>query len=451
MLRVPVMSQSRLLNLMQRFPLLKMCPPSHAVKNARLSSRVKAMNWLLPGGSLKDAYSEVQLEGEGTYECSVTGLVFEVSGRVLIRYSVLSWSKFGMFLRDSWRFAGPIFNVDCVNSPSSILTSIQFPHSLCLADPDSEMTFSVLHMKDSCPVIEPSVDHSGSHVKWRVSSLSPVGPIVQSSKPVEHHGVVLVYKELALNNSYSFRIYLATNNSSDIKDIGKEVRCANKRYLKVEKPPTCKLDESRYRLMSEPEGDISPADLPFTLAVTKLKGYFEVFFEQPPPFKVSLVETESDQTVWSATIREGDCVDSTVEKPRKRTDNRKRSTSTSEEELPKKRRRCADESGDDGVGTVQVPDVSSKQLMQVAKRLGKEWKQVAIGCLDLSSKELDDIQASEEDVIMQRFKALERWKTGRPNGQATVTHLLMSLQELDDLPNEVLKTLQDMIDNKAAE
>ncbi|XP_023869958.1 uncharacterized protein [Salvelinus sp. IW2-2015] len=57
-LRVPVMSQSRLLNLMQRIPLLKMCPPSHAVKNARLSSGVKAMNWLLPGGSLKDAYSE---------------------------------------------------------------------------------------------------------------------------------------------------------------------------------------------------------------------------------------------------------------------------------------------------------------------------------------------------------------------------------------------------------
>ncbi|XP_041733766.1 uncharacterized protein LOC121567647 isoform X2 [Coregonus clupeaformis] len=391
---------------------------------------------------------QVQLEGEGTYECSVTGLVFEVSERVLIRYSVLSWSKFGMFLRDSWRFAGPIFNVDCVNSPSSILTSIQFPHSLCLADPDSEMTFSVLHMKDSCPVIEPSVDHSGSHVKWRVSSLSPVGPIVQSSKPVEHHGVVLVYKELALNNSYSFRIYLATNNSSDIKDIGKEVRCSKRRYLKVEKPPTCKLDERRYRLMSEPEGDISPADLLFTLAVTKLKGYFEAFFEQPPPFKLSLIETESDQTVWSATIREGDCVDNAVEKPRKRTASRKRSTSTSEEEMTNKRPRSVDES--DGVLTVQVPDVSSKQLMQVAKRLGKEWKQVAIGCLDLSSKELDDIQASEEDVIMQRFKALERWKTGRPKGQATVAHLLMSLQELDDLPNEVYQTLQDMMDNKAA-
>ncbi|KAM9441953.1 uncharacterized protein ACWYII_014239 isoform 2-T2 [Salvelinus alpinus] len=428
--------------------LAKDVPPKPCCEKCKAVQRSQG-NELVTPRKISKGRLQVQLEGEGTYECSVTGLVFEVSERVLIRYSVLSWSKFGMFLRDSWRFAGPIFNVDCVNSPSSILTSIQFPHFLCLADPDSEMTFSVLHMKDSCPVIEPSVDHSGSHVKWRVSSLSPVGPIVQSSKSVEHHGVVLVFKELALNNSYSFRIYLATNNSSDIKDIGKEVRCANKRYLKVEKPPTCKLDERRYRLMSEPEGDISPADLPFTLAVTKLKGYFEVFFEQPPPFKISLVETESDQTVWSATIREGDCVDNTVEKPRKLTDNRKRSTSTSEEELPKKRRRCADES--DGVRTVQVPDVSSKQLMQVAKRQGKEWKQVAIGCLDLSSKELDDIQASEEDVIMQRFKALERWKTGRSNGQATVTHLLMSLQELDDLPNEVLKTLQDMMDNKAAQ
>ncbi|KAJ7984031.1 hypothetical protein DPEC_G00367590, partial [Dallia pectoralis] len=385
---------------------------------------------------------QVQLEGEGTYECSVTGLVFEVSERVLIRYSVLSWSKFGMFLKDSWRFAGPIFNVDCVNSPSSVLTSIQFPHSLCLAEPDSEMSFSVLHMKGCHPVIEPSADHSGSHVKWHVSSLSPVGPIVQSKQPVEHHGVVLVYKERTGSNSYSFRIYLATNSSSDIKDIWKEVRCSKRSYLKVEKPPTCKLDERRYRLTSEPEGDISPADLQFTLAVTKLKGYFEAFFEQPPPFKLSLVETETDQSVWSATIREGDCVDNAEEKSRKQIKARKRSYSTSEEETRKKKPRWEDVS--DGVRT----ELSPKQLMQVAKSLGKEWKQVSIICLGLTLKHVEDIQASEDDVLMQRFKVLERWKADRPKGQATAVHLLHCLQELDDLPNEVSQTLQDMMDSK---
>lgn len=81
------------------------------------------------------------------------------------------------------------------------------------------MTFSVLHIKDNRPLIEPTVDHSGSHVKWNVTSLSPVGPIIQTSQSVGHHGVVLVYKQLGgdNNNNYSFHVYLATNNASDIK------------------------------------------------------------------------------------------------------------------------------------------------------------------------------------------------------------------------------------------
>uniref|UniRef100_A0A667YE67 Si:dkeyp-97b10.3 n=1 Tax=Myripristis murdjan TaxID=586833 RepID=A0A667YE67_9TELE len=388
----------------------------------------------------------VQLEGEGTFECSVTGLVFEVSEPVLIRYSVLSWSKFGMFLRDSWKFAGPIFNVDTVNKDASVLKSIQFPHSLCLADPDNEMTFSVLHIKNNRPVIEPTADHSGSHVKWCVSSLSPVGPIVQTSQSVEHHGVVLVYKMLGNNDdnsSYSFRIYLATNNSSDIKDIAKELRTSKRRYMKIEKPPTCKLYERSYRLLSEPEGEIGPEDLTFTLAVTKLKGYFEALFEQPPPFKLSLIETDTDQIVWSATIREGDCLDNTVEKPRKRTDSRKRSSSASEEETASKRARWQDES--DGVKTVLSPgqDITEKQLLQVAKRLGKEWKQVAI-YLDLTSRDLEDIQATEKDVTMQKLKMLVEWKNRKQQGEATALNLCKSLEDLEDLPNEVYQILKDM-------
>lgn len=81
------------------------------------------------------------------------------------------------------------------------------------------MTFSVLHIKNNRSLIEPTVDHSGSHVKWNVTSLSPVGPIIQTSQSVEHHGVVLVYKQQGSDNnsSNSFHIYLATNSSSDIK------------------------------------------------------------------------------------------------------------------------------------------------------------------------------------------------------------------------------------------
>ena len=75
----------------------------------------------------------LKLAGEGTYECTVTGLVFDVSEQVRLEYSVLSWSKYGTFLADSWKFAGPIFNVDAVEKDASVIKSIQFPHSLCLA------------------------------------------------------------------------------------------------------------------------------------------------------------------------------------------------------------------------------------------------------------------------------------------------------------------------------
>ncbi|CAJ1065329.1 uncharacterized protein si:dkeyp-97b10.3 isoform X2 [Xyrichtys novacula] len=394
---------------------------------------------------------QVQLEGEGTYECSVTGLVFEASERVLLRYSVLSWSKFGAFLRDSWKFAGPIFNVDTVDKEASVLKSIQFPHSVCLADPENEMTFSVLHIKDNRPLIEPTVDHSGSHVKWNVSSLSPVGPIIQTTQSVEHHGVVLVYKQLGNdNNHYSFHIYLATNSASDIKDIRKQVQGYKNRYIRIEKPPTCKLDEGTYRLVSEPEGEIKPEDLKFTLAVTKMKGYFEAFFDQPPPFKLNLVEINTDEIVWSATIREGDCVDNTEKIPRKRANSRRRSSSPSEEEETVcKRPRWQDES--DGLKTAMThsQDMSEKQLLQVAKRLGKEWKQVAI-FLDLNFRELDDIQAVEKDVTMQKLKMLVEWKSKRRPGEATAHHLWKSVQDLDDLPNEVHQTLRDMMDNRTA-
>lgn len=85
--------------------------------------------------------------------------------------------------------------------------------------------------------------------------------------------------------------------------------------------------------------------------------------------------------------------------------------------------------------------MSEKQLLLVAKRLGKEWKQVAI-YLGLNSKDLDEIQASEKDVTMQKLKMLVKWKSGRLLGEATAYHMWESVEELDDLPVEVRQTLQ---------
>ncbi|MGH0163121.1 UNVERIFIED_CONTAM: hypothetical protein FKN15_044640, partial [Acipenser sinensis] len=180
------------------------------------------------------------LDNEGSYQCSVTGLMFEVSDKVKITYATLSWSKYGTYLKEPWKFIGPIFDVKC---DPNILKAIHFPHSLCLGDHESDMKFGVLHIKDNAPVIESSSDHSTSHIKWNVTSLSPVGPIVQTSQHTEHHGVVLVYKVLDSHPSASFRAYLATNNNSDIKVFGKEWKQLGISYLNISKNDIDQIQE----------------------------------------------------------------------------------------------------------------------------------------------------------------------------------------------------------------
>ncbi|XP_066565452.1 NACHT, LRR and PYD domains-containing protein 1b allele 5 isoform X2 [Amia ocellicauda] len=389
----------------------------------------------------------LMLEDEGSYECSITGLVFEVSGKVHIKYSTLSWSKYGVYLKDSWKFAGPIFDVDC---DPTILKAIQFPHSLCLADEQGDMTFGLLHIKNNAPVIEPSADHCGTHITWNVTTLSPVGPIVQTSQPVEHHGVVLIYKVLDHHISSSFRVYLATNNHSDIKDIQKEVKHSKKKYIKMEKPPTCvKLleEKKQYKLVSEPEADITPEGIQFILAAVKFKAYFEVYYEQPPPFKLSLIEADSEKTVWSATLRECDCEEVNLKAiPSKSQPGNKRrsSSSASEEEHPSKKPRWMDSS--DGPKTVKSPAVTDQQLLMLAKCMGKEWKQLGILYLNLSKKDIDQSQAKDEDLTIQKFIMLDEWRK-RAKNNATL-ELLHQILNGEDVPHEVRDVLENMLNSQ---
>lgn len=187
----------------------------------------------------------LKVDTEGVYECTETGLIFEVNRKVDIKYCILSWSKYADLVVKPWAVGGPMFDVKC---DPACLTSIQFPHSLCLgrkylfakmlmmvclcATPvtpgplmylhvltghDANMTFKVLHVKNSEASLECTVDHSATHVKWHVSSLSPVGPVIQSEETLYHHGAVILYKVIDQNPSLSFRVYIATNNESFIK------------------------------------------------------------------------------------------------------------------------------------------------------------------------------------------------------------------------------------------
>lgn len=88
------------------------------------------------------------------------------------------------------------------------------------ADHGAGVAFKVLHVKGGGAAIEPSAEFSASHVKWVVSSLSPVGPLIQSREPLQYHGAVILYKAIDEHPSLSFWVFVAANNSSVIKVAG---------------------------------------------------------------------------------------------------------------------------------------------------------------------------------------------------------------------------------------
>ncbi|XP_066110525.1 caspase recruitment domain-containing protein 8-like [Saccopteryx bilineata] len=377
----------------------------------------------------------LKLDTEGVYECSETGLIFEVNRRVDIKYCILSWSKYADLVVKPWAVGGPLFDVKC--DPTS-LTSIQFPHSLCLGRHDADMTFRVLHIKSSGASLECTVDHSATHVKWHMSSLSPMGPVIQSEEMLYHHGAVILYKVVDNNPSLLFRVYIATNNDSFIKDISKSVKHSLKKFMKIDKPPVCQKllqNGKKYRLVSEPEADITPEEFEFLDgSLLKLKSYIEVYLESPVEFKLVLVEMDSDDIVWKATLRECDWVQH--DQSQKSRTGKKRplqmSIAQSDDEVPGKRTKQVDTS--DGTQTL----LTDAQLITLAGKLGKEWIRIAIANLELDISDIDAIREKEDDIVISKFRMLKRWQE-KNQGNATVQNLYNCLKNVSVEVQDVLE------------
>nr|XP_025872276.1 uncharacterized protein LOC112933329 [Vulpes vulpes] len=382
----------------------------------------------------------LKLDTEGIYQCTETGLIFEVNRKVDIKYCVLSWSKYADLVVKPWVVGGPLFDVKC---DPTCLTSIQFPHSLCLGHHDANMTFKVLHVKSSGASLESTVDHSTTHVKWHVSSLSPVGPVIQSEETVYHHGAVILYKAIDHNPSLSFRVYIATNNESFIKDISKSVKHSSKKFMKIDKPPVCQKllqNGKKYRLISEPEAEITPEEIEFVDgSLLKLKSYIEVYLEQPVEFKLLLVETDSEEIVWNAKLRECDWVqhdqNQNISKSSTSGNRRRKMTSSlPDEDVYDKRMKQVDTS--DGAKTRTL--LTDTQLITLAAKLGKEWIKIAIANLELEISDIDAIREKKEDVTICNFRMLKKWQE-KEQSNATAENLYNCLKNISVEVQDVLK------------
>nr|XP_060623587.1 THO complex subunit 1-like [Anolis sagrei ordinatus] len=239
---------------------------------------------------------------------------------------------------------------------------------------------------------------------------------------------------------------MASNNSSVIKDVSKSVKRSPNAFIKIEKPPCHKLLQGgkKYRLISDPEADITPEEIEFgdhsSLAE---KPFFEVYLEQPVELTLSLVDLESEETVWRAKLRESDwTVPSQNDNKPKRITNgirrRKSSNSLSGDELYNKRLKGNDIS--DGVKTKTV--LTDQQLMILAKKMGKDWKVLGIQCLKVSVEDIEQIEAKDEDINIYKCMMLRKWRDSEQNN-GTAQSLYDCIK--GDASYEVLQILEGFL------
>ncbi|XP_025913558.1 uncharacterized protein LOC112961971 [Apteryx rowi] len=296
--------------------------------------------------------------------------------------------------------------------------------------------------------LEAPAECSPSHVRWLVSSLSPVGPLLRAEEPLLYHGAVILYKAVDGHPSLSFRVYVATNNDSFIKDISRAVKHSNKKFIKIDKPPVCqKLLQKgkRYRLVCEPEAEVTPEEIEFVDgSLLKLKSYIEVYLEKPDDCTLSLVELESDAVVWKAKLRESDWIhqDQNRNEQKRSAGSTKRRKSTNsfseDEEYYRKKRKGSDTA--DGVKAKSL--LTDQQLMAIAKKFGREWKEIAIECLQLEMKDIHQIQAKEEEVNIHKFLMLSKWRD-REQSNGTAQSLYDSLK--DKVSYDIVKVLEGFL------
>lgn len=207
--------------------------------------------------------------------------------------------------------------------------------------------------------------------------------------------------------------------------------------MKIDKPPVCQKllqNGKKYRLISEPEAEITPEEIEFVDgSLLKLKSYIEVYLEQPVEFKLLLVEMDSEEIVWKAKLRECDWVqhhqNQNISKS-STSGNRRRKMSSSlpDETVYDKRMKQIDSS--DGVKTKAL--LTDTQLFNLAEKLGKEWLKIAIANLKLNISEIDAIREKEDNVTISKFKMLKKWQEKEQNN-ATAQNLCNCLKNVDSV------------------
>lgn len=248
------------------------------------------------------------LPGPGIFQCSETGLVFEVESAAGIVYRYATWST---HLKEAdqnvWVPAGPLFNIWAL--PGTV-QAVHLPHFICLSDVDTSGC-SIAHFEFQKMTIQQPTKVMAFSAVLKNPSFSLLGVVwrkLRSAISLPMHSLVLIFQQLSAANT-TLHLYLIPDDISVKQAIERQEMSWNSKLIPKPPPFSPLFFGNRYEVSCNTKVKIRPEPhLPFCYKSPKKQQFFvEIYIKKmAEEIEFFIRDGQNDTVVWRASLRSGD-------------------------------------------------------------------------------------------------------------------------------------------------
>ncbi|KAM9625452.1 caspase recruitment domain-containing protein 8-like isoform 3-T3 [Morphnus guianensis] len=261
------------------------------------------------------------LPGAGIFQCSITGLSFEVKSAVTITYRYATWTRhLSEADQETWSPAGPLFHIEV---QPGVVQSVRLPHFICLTEHVNTGLFSIAHFKSGTMILERPTRLIAFSAVLENPSFSLLGVLWRRLRSTLNsfpmHSSVLIFQQLSAANT-TLHLYLIPDDKSVKQAVEKQEMNWNSKFIPKPSPFSPLFFGCIYQVTSTNAVVIMPeACLPFCYKSPREEQLFvEIYIRKmAEEIRFSMIDTRNDTVVWRASLRSGDinfpaCVSKTL-------------------------------------------------------------------------------------------------------------------------------------------
>ncbi|KAM6112032.1 caspase recruitment domain-containing protein 8 [Pterocles gutturalis] len=246
----------------------------------------------------------------GIFQCSITGLSFEVKSAVTITYRYTAWdTHLSKADQEMWVPAGPLFHIEV---QPGVVQAVRLPHFICLAEDVDTSLCSIAHFKSGEMTLERPTRLIAFSAVLENPSFSLLGVLWRRLRSTLNsfpmHSLVLIFQQLRAAPT-TLHFYLIPDDNSVRQAIEQQEMTRNSKLIPKPHPLNPLFFGCIYQVFSTPSVVITPqAQLPFCYKSPKEQQPFIEIYIRNMAEEIWLLmkDTRNNIVVWRASLRSGD-------------------------------------------------------------------------------------------------------------------------------------------------